>query len=432
LSPDDLPTGYNAVRIYEHGTAVLDTGITLTEPDMIDIQFTYSQYNSFNVSCVDCFNGTITTTVTGGTAPYTYQWEDANNSTTANLSNLNGGDYPLFVTDAHSCRADNIAQLTMPTPKDWSRSGNANIDTSEFIGSTDTSALRFKTNNQEVLRLNGNGNVGIGLASPTEKLEVNGNIKAKGAILFGNGASISKLDSANGGVQGLRFDRDEVTAGPTGEIVMIPSCFSNLYSTYNIFQGFLRLSVPNTADVAAAYFGNDGTGGVIESSSDGETNMSVPVRLKLNTYCGMDVVVGQPTAGSLIANYRVGIGTSNPIEKLHVEGKTWLNGSVHIGDNANPVSLLAVEGKVFAREFHVNEANNWPDYVFDKNYALLPIPALKEYLLKNRHLPGMPAAKEVEKEGYDLSATVKTLTKQVEELHLYIIQLKEEIDILKK
>jgi hypothetical protein len=36
------------------------------------------------------------------------------------------------------------------------------------------------------------------------------------------------------------------------------------------------------------------------------------------------------------------------------------------------------------------------------------------------------------KEGYDLSATVKTLTKQVEELHLYIIQLKEEIDILKK
>ena len=70
--------------------------------------------------------------------------------------------------------------------------------------------------------------------------------------------------------------------------------------------------------------------------------------------------------------------------------------------------------------------------MFDKNYALLPIPALKEYLLKNRHLPGMPAAKEVEKEGYDLSATVKTLTKQVEELHLYIIQLKEEIDSLKK
>jgi hypothetical protein len=153
MSPDDLPTGYNAVRIYERGTAILDTGITLTEPDMIDIQFSYSQYNGFNVSCVDCFNGTITTTVTGGTAPYTYQWEDANYSTTANLSNLNGGDYPLFVTDAKGCRADNIAQLTMPTPKDWSRGGNANIDTSEFIGSTDSSALRFKTNNQEVLKL---------------------------------------------------------------------------------------------------------------------------------------------------------------------------------------------------------------------------------------------------------------------------------------
>lgn len=54
------------------------------------------------------------------------------------------------------------------------------------------------------------------------------------------------------------------------------------------------------------------------------------------------------------------------------------------------------------------------------------------YLTKNKHLPGMPTAQIVENEGYDLGATLKILTKQVEELHLYIIQLKAEIDSLKK
>jgi hypothetical protein len=44
----------------------------------------------------------------------------------------------------------------------------------------------------------------------------------------------------------------------------------------------------------------------------------------------------------------------------------------------------------------------------------------------------MPTAQIVENEGYDLGATLKILTKQVEELHLYIIQLKAEIDSLKK
>ena len=157
FSPDDLKDGYNAVRIYERDRAVLDTGITLTSPDALDIQFTYSQYSGYNVSCVDCFNGTVATTVTGGTTPYTYQWEDANNSITANLSNLNGGDITINITDANGCKTSNTAQLTMPTPKDWSRYGNANIDTAQFIGSTDSSAVVFKSNNQEALRIAGNG-----------------------------------------------------------------------------------------------------------------------------------------------------------------------------------------------------------------------------------------------------------------------------------
>jgi hypothetical protein len=86
-------------------------------------------------------------------------WDDENGSTTANLSNLNGGKYMVNIIDAHGCEIDNGAVLRMPIAKDWSRQGNANIDPSEFIGSTDTSAVVFKTNSQEAMRLMGNGNV---------------------------------------------------------------------------------------------------------------------------------------------------------------------------------------------------------------------------------------------------------------------------------
>jgi hypothetical protein len=355
LSPDDLPTGYNAVRIYEHGTAVLDTGITLTEPDMIDIQFTYSQYNSFNVSCVDCFNGTITTTVTGGTAPYTYQWEDANNSTTANLSNLNGGDYPLFVTDAHSCRADNIAQLTMPTPKDWSRSGNANIDTSEFIGSTDTSALRFKTNNQEVLRLNGNGNVGIGTAFPTEKLEVNGVIKAQGLKINDFSINFRPADANNPELITLGRDFTADQGSLTG--TLLPgTCIDPLkIQRATVFPGGAVFKVKQInqnnlycgGSDPTLYVGLYGCNGAIEVNQNEEDGIQSyqtyqTSKLLLNTLCGKDVIVGNSSGGNLIANFNLGVGVVNPAEKFEVDGNGLISGKLGIG-NVVPLAALHIK-----------------------------------------------------------------------------------------
>lgn len=53
-------------------------------------------------------DGTITTTVTGGTAPYTYDWSNdgtGDNDDNASLSGLAGGTYTLTVTDANGCTA---------------------------------------------------------------------------------------------------------------------------------------------------------------------------------------------------------------------------------------------------------------------------------------------------------------------------------------
>ncbi len=56
-----------------------------------------------NLSC-DGVLGSVSTTVTGGTAPYKYKW--SNGATTANIMNLNASTYSLEVTDANGCKGE--------------------------------------------------------------------------------------------------------------------------------------------------------------------------------------------------------------------------------------------------------------------------------------------------------------------------------------
>ncbi len=65
-----------------------------------------------NVTGATCGNnnGSVTSTVTGGTAPYSYLW--SNSATTANLSNLSGGNYTLVVTDANGCKSSTSITVT--------------------------------------------------------------------------------------------------------------------------------------------------------------------------------------------------------------------------------------------------------------------------------------------------------------------------------
>jgi hypothetical protein len=57
--------------------------------------------------------------------------------------------------------------------------------------------------------------------------------------------------------------------------------------------------------------------------------------------------------------------------------------------------------------------------------------AVKTYIEQNQHLPEMPSAQEVEKNGVNLGDMNKLLVKKVEELTLYLLELKKENDNLK-
>lgn len=88
---------------------------------------------------------------------------------------------------------------------------------------------------------------------------------------------------------------------------------------------------------------------------------------------------------------------------------------------------LSVNGKVIMEEARVQLSTAWPDYVFAKNYKLPSLNDLETYIRKNNHLPNIPSAAEVEKQkGFDLGDMQTRLLEKIEELTLYVIELKKE------
>lgn len=107
----------------------------------------------------------------------------------------------------------------------------------------------------------------------------------------------------------------------------------------------------------------------------------------------------------------VGIGTSAPSSRFHVSG----------GD-------IRVSGGSFIDD---GVTLNTPDYVFDPDYALTPLPELKAFIARERHLPNVPSAAEVKANGVKLGQFQMILLEKVEELTLHTIAQNEEIESLR-
>ncbi|MFH1319535.1 MAG: GEVED domain-containing protein [Bacteroidota bacterium] len=82
--------------------------ITISEP--ADLTLTLS---SIDPTCGNS-NGEAIVTVSGGTSPYTYQWDDPGSQTNTSASNLLGGVYTVVVADAIGCTASSSVTLTDP------------------------------------------------------------------------------------------------------------------------------------------------------------------------------------------------------------------------------------------------------------------------------------------------------------------------------
>jgi hypothetical protein len=126
---------------------------------------------------------------------------------------------------------------------------------------------------------------------------------------------------------------------------------------------------------------------------------------------------------------RLGIGTSIPTAPLHVTGNV-VFGSSSIAPAAG--YKLSIDGKVICEEMRVQTSAAWPDYVFSKKYKLLSLDDLEKSIRINNHLPNIPPAAEIEKNGFDVGDMNRRLLEKVEELTLYIIEINKENSTLGK
>jgi hypothetical protein len=69
-------------------------------------------------------------------------------------------------------------------------------------------------------------------------------------------------------------------------------------------------------------------------------------------------------------------------------------------------------------------------FVFENGYEPIGLDSLAAFVAENHHLPGVPSAAEVEMNGVELGELNQAMLKQMEELTLYVVELKGQIELL--
>ncbi len=356
------------------------------------------------------------------------------------------------------------------------KTGNTNPYTGAIktIGQSTNSArlglFTFSNSNannlKERLSILDNGNVGIGTTTPSSALEINGQIKitggtpgvgqllesdanglatwsdksasflpagAIGNTLRNNGSSwVSTSNLFNNGTNigiGTTTPASPLSFASIGgdKINLYQEATNQIYGM-GITTGTLQIYTPNTGARNIA-FGAGSSATFVQSAlltntgsfsiQGGDAGYIFKDRTD-NTYGGWNWYANAGKASL----YRYGSGDLMTFNA---------NGSVCIGTTTPATGyMLNVYGKIIGEEVRVQLKAAWPDYVFDHNYKKLSLPELEKYVAQNKHLPNIPSAAEVEKDGQLLGDVQRKMLEKIEELSLYIIEQNKKIEALEK
>lgn len=149
-----------------------------------------------------------------------------------------------------------------------------------------------------------------------------------------------------------------------------------------------------------------------------------------NTQNGF-VMLGSETGGNVVIDNNEIIARNNgAISTLFLQNN---GGPVQIGNTAVPTGyLLSVAGKAICTELRVQLTGAWPDYVFNEKYQLPSFDHLRQYIQQNKHLPNIPAAKDIEKSGIEVGDMQRRMMEKIEELTLYVLELEKKVSALEK
>jgi hypothetical protein len=215
----------------------------------------------------------------------------------------------------------------------WATNGNANTHpATDFLGTTDDQPLVFKTNGAEVMRVNTDGNTGIGTSSPeqllhlvggddpTLRIQSDGDNEPSGRLSLrqGNGNGMDIFYDGSSGIDGLKFDR--FSGGGT-------NAWTRMIIKH--VSGNVGIGTTNPRDVLHLFRGSPSTVGVLMGNSHtggGRAGFLIDYHgsngAELWNFENTDMWFGTNNRRRMTIENdgNVGIGTSNPAEQLHVIG----------------------------------------------------------------------------------------------------------------
>lgn len=291
-----------------------------------------------------------------------------------------------------------------------------------------------------------NGNVGIGNTTPSTKLDVTGFLKSK--TLWASNTATSATSFAttadylkNSNVFGAGYEMTDPN---------IAGAVRRMFNFYDYHAWSTEISpnddlfIMNIVDRANterfSFYGNK-AGGLSNGQSTFVVNDKTGAEIfKLNDDGSNNIYLQMGKANSRFilggyGNYAPGLGHKLSVQggSAFIEGNIITNGSVGIGTttfvDGTDTYRLCVKGGV--RADRVKVYTTWADYVFEKDYDLPTLEEVEQHIKDKGHLKDIPSAKEVETSGIELGEMNKLLLQKIEELTLYMIEMKKEITTLK-
>ncbi|WP_374444062.1 hypothetical protein [Epilithonimonas sp.] len=376
-----------------------------------------------------------------------------------------------------------ILALTGIVKAQWSLTGNTGTTPgTNFIGTTDSKDLVFKTNNTEKMRLSTNGRLVFynSSISPTwaNNIYIGGGNEIPsnnaGGVNYANVAvGLGSMNANNTGNSNTAIGFNSLASNTSGSFNValgVNSLINSTTGNYNVSVGLNALSRLTTGNnnTALGYLalnggsaysitGNDNTA-VGNSSLRGlGNNSSNNTAIGSNSFIllrtgnnNISVGYNNVTAEIFNANNNIYIGNNltnkaaTPNNELNIGD--WIignNGTIGIGQftSALPADGVASDGnkyKLFVKDgirtekvkVDIAADNAWADYVFAKDYKLMSLKDIENYITANGHLPEVPSTEEAIKNGIELKEMNILLLKKVEELTLHLIKQDKRIEEL--
>ena len=419
-------------------TMVATAALVAAGAQQLTVTLTGSMHNGSSIPCFGKKVGTITSTVTGGAAPYTYDW--SNGETTPSITGVSAGYYSVNVKDANG--TEEKAEITLTEPEEL----KVTATVSSFANGHNISCFECNNGYIQVSATQG--------TPPYSYAWSDGPSTAQNRYALGPKAYKVTVTDVNGCESSTSVN---ITQPERSDWTMNGNAGTNPTTQYIgtsdnkdvVFKANGQESLRLLPDGTIKLFGANGEEGPLYRDSDGTLRMGGPIAPVQIDPCALSLIgspywqVGGNSFSTLcegVEDYpRVGTKQALPLHVItddqtrmvvDVDGKVGI-GTVPPSGSVNEYRLFVEDG-IATRDVMV-KVGEWPDYVFNEDYKLMPLSELRGYLDVNKHLPGIPGAAELEANGgVQLGAMQRDLVRTVEEQALYILVLEREQQDLRR